>query len=109
MTARNTWFVIVSTLMLLCATGNLSAAQEARTQVDPRTVLKAIVDNPDFDVASLWRSLGIPAQLDTVYQKIGISPLNSTATFNNCSGNCVAEITQANLDADSSEEVILKV
>ena len=101
-------FVVALTTILPCAMGSL-LAQDTRTQVDPMTVQKSIVDNRDFDVASLWRGLGIAAQLDTVDRKIGVNPFNSNTTFENCSGDCVPEISRANLDADPGEELVLKV
>lgn len=85
-------------------------AQGVPTSVDPIAVQSAIAANPDFDVASLWRSLKIPADLDTVYAKVATPPPASAATpFDRCSNTCRAEITYANLDDDVSNEAILVI
>ncbi len=89
-----------------------SVGSPAQTRViDPVAVQQAIARNPDFDVASLWRALGIPAQLDTVYPQVHVGAVNymSDATFARCGGACVAEITQAALDAGPVEDLILKI
>jgi hypothetical protein len=83
-------------------------ASAAGTGVDPIAVQSEIARNRDFDVASLWRALGIPAQLDTVYSKIHANDV-SDATFGSCNGACVAEITQANLDAGPDKDLILEI
>jgi hypothetical protein len=89
-----------------------SVGSSARTGViDPVAVQQAIARNPDFDVGSLWRALGIPAQLDTVYPKVHVGAANymSDATFGSCGGACVAEITQASLGAGDTKDLILKI
>jgi hypothetical protein len=105
---RTTWFLAVCAMT--CLVSDLSA-QGAATRIDPVAVQRDIASNPDFDVASLWRSLGIPARLDTVYPKLGMEGFNPNpnATFERCSGICEAEITRANLDADEPEELVLRV
>ena len=85
-------------------------AQGVPTSVDPFVVQSEIADNPDFDVASLWRSLKIPAQLDTVYAKVGTPPLASaTLPFDRCSNTCRAEISLGNVDTDGAIETILVI
>lgn len=109
MKARVVLFVAVwATMLTSCGMGSL-LAQGTLTQVDPIAVQKLIRAHPDFNVASLWRSLGIPNELDTVYRKLGVAAPDSNPTFDHCLGDCVAEITRANLDADPTEEVVLKV
>jgi hypothetical protein len=103
------WLGIASVVTLMGVSARLARAQDTRRPVDPVTLQRAVADNPDFDIASLWQRMAIPTQLDTVYRKIGIKPLNPDATFDSCSNDCAAEITRANLDADPAEEVILKV
>jgi hypothetical protein len=79
--------------------------------VDPVAVQIDIARNKDFDVASLWGALGIPAQLDTVYPRVHVGAANymSDATLARCGGVCTAEITQASLEAGATEDLILKI
>ena len=85
-------------------------AQGVPTSVDPIAVQSQIAANPDFDVASLWRSLKIPADLDTVYAKVGTTPpASAKMPFDRCSNACRAESTLADVDGDGRNEAILVI
>jgi hypothetical protein len=96
-------------ILAVGAMTNLQAQQVAIT-LDPITLESEIGANPDFDVASLWRRLKIPADLDTVYAKVGATPPASAKTpFARCSNACRAQLTRADLDGDGRNEAILAI
>jgi hypothetical protein len=85
-------------------------AQGIATNVDPIVLESEIAANADFDVASLWRRLKIPADLDTIYAKVGATPPASAKTpFDRCSKACLAQLTRADLDGDGRNEAILAI
>jgi hypothetical protein len=91
-------------LLLLVRTGY---GQTPGTAIDPLSIQKQIERNPNFNVAALWQRLGISTKLETIYPRVGIKDFDD-AKFDHC-GNCKAEITRANLDSGSEQELILHV
>ena len=80
----------------------------AVTTVDPFEI-KRQVDAHEIDVDELWKSLGISAELRTVYSRIGSEHGElGTDTFGSC-GDCVAEISRAELDGRPGKELLLKL
>ncbi|HKT80703.1 MAG TPA: hypothetical protein VJP86_10825 [Vicinamibacterales bacterium] len=87
-----------------------ASAQGAAANINPETIQSAIAENPNFDVAALWRSLRIPLELDTVYGKLtDAAPPRAAVSFDRCANSCLAELTRANLDADPIEEAVLAI
>jgi hypothetical protein len=104
----------VRTTLLLTFSLSLGFAQGPRDSVDPFDIQQRIASADTFDFAALWRTLGIPAQLKTVWSQerpTGPSdPASRVSTvFSYCTRPCVAEISRENLDGDPDQELILKV
>ena len=95
---------------VLALVGSHARAQGIATSVDPIALESEFAVNPNFDVASLWRSLKISADLDTVYTKVGVTtPASAKTPFDRCSNECRAQLTQADLDGDGRNEAILAI
>ncbi len=77
-------------LLVIVCTGNALCAGELPIQADPFEIRDRIAADPGFDVAALWRDLGISPELHTVYGRVGIRP-DSPALFDACE-DCAAEI-----------------
>jgi hypothetical protein len=80
--------LMVSLMLWLPAAGAL-AAQDAPVP-GPYEIQRRIAAKSGFDVAALWRNLGISSELETVYSRVGIVP-DEPAVFDHCE-DCEAEV-----------------
>ncbi len=77
--------------------------------LDPYSIKRYIDEHHSIDAGLLWQKLGIRAEMQTVYSRIGFDPLDiESAIFESC-GNSTAEISRLELDGNPGKEVLLKV
>jgi hypothetical protein len=85
--------------------GGFLCAGGLPVETNPFEIRDRIAADPGFDVAALWRELGISPELHTIYGRVGIKQ-DSPALFDACD-NCVAEIHQVSFGPEG-DGVILK-
>lgn len=93
-------------LLVLVYGGIALCAGELPIQADPFEIRDRIAADPGFDVAALWRELGISTELHTVYERVGVQP-ESPAIFDACE-DCAAEIHEEEFGSLGTG-IILKV
>src|SRR5262245_45151577 len=99
---RNACLLLAFCLVTLVAAN--AWGQNVPAGADPVALLSAISANPDFDIAGLWRTLKVPAELDSIYSKVGTAPPpTASVPFDSCANACRAELTRANVDDDLSD------
>jgi len=95
--------LIVSLMIFLCG-GNSFAGS---LPVSPYNIQKYIKAGNSLDLRPIWRELGIPAELSTVYPRMGIEP-DEPAIFDKCD-DCRAEIHPLTWRNRKDKRVALKI
>ena len=95
--------LIVSLMTFLC--GSVSFAESL--SISPYKIQKYITAGNHSDISLIWRELGIPAELSTVYPRVGIVP-DDPAIFDECE-DCRAEIHPLTWKNRKDKLVALKI
>jgi hypothetical protein len=83
-------------------------AIRAFAELDPYDIQRRITSEADYDVAGLWRALGIDSELATVYPRVGSAP-GPPERFEACRGDCAAEIHPLQWRGEADKIVALKI
>lgn len=89
---------------------NGGAAGALRVPLSPYAIKRLVDDNPQLDLRPLWRRLGVPAKLNTVWSQIGGQDDTSSIFAGGYEqSRCLTELYHLELDGAPGNEVLLKL
>lgn len=89
---------------------NSGAVAALRVPLSPYAIKRLVDNNPQLDLRPLWRRLGIPAKLNTVWPRIGgQDDTSSIFAGGSDQSRCLTELYHLELDGAPGNEVLLKL